>query len=469
MILSTLSITVISMKNVVDPYSLLMHLLDLIQTSIPSKHLHLLAAAATTLILLGGFYFTRRPNKYIYLIGFSCYRPPDWSRVPLSSYIEHTNISCVFNDQSIEFQKKLLERSGLGNETCFPVGIHQIPPDFSFRSGMLEVETVMFTTVQDLLTKLSINPTTIDILITSCGIFCTTPSMATIVINKVGLRSDVRSFHLAGMGCSASLKSIDLARDLLRVHKNSLALVISMEATTTGYQGKKKSMLVTNCLFRMGGVAILLSNHKRDKPRARYLLQHLVCTHTGSNDTAYNCITQELDDEGIVGVSLSKDIVQVAGDALKANMKLLGPLVLPYTQLLRYGWSLIRSMFGAPIYVPDFHKAFEHFCIHAGGKAVIDAIGKGLGLDAENVEASRMTLYRFGNTSAASIWYSLCYMEAKGRVKKGDRVWQISLGSGFKCNSAVWKCVSDLGPCVQNAWSDRTHRYPVEVPNVMDT
>ena len=57
-------------------------------------------------------------------------------------------------------------------------------------------------------------------------------------------------------------------------------------------------------------------------------------------------------------------------------------------------------------YVPSFAGAFEHVCIHTGGRGVIDEIERQLQLPAERMEASRATLFRYGNVSSSSIWYA---------------------------------------------------------------
>ncbi|KAL5854666.1 hypothetical protein ACOSQ4_004468 [Xanthoceras sorbifolium] len=436
----------------------------------PISPIHLYAAFA--ILLFTVMYYSLR-CKCVYLVDFTCYLPPDSLRTPVSHFIEHLEISNAFNRESLDFQRKVSERSGISDEACTPTTIQAVPPDSSLTASREEIEEVLFTVVNDLLSKHNINPKSIDILVSNCSLFCPTPSITTMIINKFGFRSNIKSVSLSGMGCSAGILSISLAKDLLKVHKNSLALVLSMEAVTpNGYNGSTKSMLISNVIFRMGGAAILLSNRHQDKQKAKYKLQHLVRTHMGSDDQSYLSVIQQPDEDGNVGVSLSRALLHVAANALRINISQLGPRVLPYSEQFLYGWSVIRWKIWAmaeqkDVYVPNFKKVFKHFCIHAGGKAIIQAVEDNLRLQKEDGEASRMTLYRFGNTSSSSLWYELCYLEAKGKVRKGDRVWQIAFGSGFKANSAVWKCISKLDPKVRNAWSDRIHLYPVDIPDVL--
>ncbi|XP_020251254.1 3-ketoacyl-CoA synthase 4-like, partial [Asparagus officinalis] len=221
-----------------------------------------------------------------------------------------------------------------------------------------------------------------------------TPSLAAMVVNKYKMRSDIRSFNLGGMGCSAGLISIDLAVAQLHAHKNSMALVVTTEIVTEHwYTGNNRSMLLANCLFRMGGAAILLSNKPSDSGRAKYELVHVVRTNHAANDEAYRCAYQEEDGEGNIGVSLSKKLTAIAGAALRENITTIAPLVLPPSELLRWALGCIMKK----TYTPDFRKAFEHFCIHAGGRAVIEELSKKLKLTEEQVEPSRMTLLLVNN------------------------------------------------------------------------
>ncbi|KAL3620862.1 hypothetical protein CASFOL_035774 [Castilleja foliolosa] len=421
---------------------------------------------AAFLITLVYFFVSFKSRRQVYLIDFSCYKPPPHLRASPAKFIEHLEVCGYVPREAVDFQTKVIKRSGIGPHACFPFAIHQIPHDHSLKCSREETEIVLFTAVKDLLEKHKVNTKEIDILVTNCSIFCPTPSIASMIVNKFQFKENIKSISLSGMGCSAGILAVSLAKDLLKVHKNSLALVLSMEAISpNGYDGKIKSMLLSNTLFRMGGVAVLLSNKKRDKPKAKYILKNLVRTHLGSDDDSYHCVFQKNDDEGKVGVSLSRSLLHVAANALRKNLMELGPKCLPFPEMLRYGWFMVRRK----NYVPDFKKAFEHFCVHAGGRAVIDAVEERLRLNKEDMEASRMTLYRFGNTSSSSIWYELGYLEAKGRVKRGDRVWQLGFGSGFKCNSAVWECISEIDRTnVRNAWSDDIDSYPVQIPDILD-
>lgn len=84
-------------------------------------------------------------------------------------------------------------------------------------------------------------------------------------------------------------------------------------------------------------------------------------THKGADDKAFRCVYQEQDGAGKTGVSLSKDLMAIAGGALKTNITTLGPLVLPISeQLLFFATLAVKKLFnsGVKTYIPDFKLAY---------------------------------------------------------------------------------------------------------------
>ncbi|PWA83217.1 3-ketoacyl-CoA synthase 8 [Artemisia annua] len=270
------------------------------------------------------------------------------------------------------------------------------------------------------------------------------------------------------MGCSVGLHAIDLAKQLLQVHHDSYALIVSTESITDHfYNGNDRSKSIVNCFFRVGGAAILLTNHPSDHHNSKYQLLHTVHTNTSSSDRYYNCIFREEDNEGIAGISINKDLIAAAIATIKPNITTVGHLILPLKEKLFY---LIHCIFrklypAAEIqpYIPNYRNAVNHFLPHVGGKPVLDQLQKSVRFSDADMEPSRMTLYRYGNTSSSSIWYELAYLEAKGRVKIGDRVWKIAFGSGFKCRSVIWRAMKTVDHDDSNPWAGEIDEFPVSL------
>lgn len=80
----------------------------------------------------------------------------------------------------------------------------------------------------------------------------------------------------------------------------------------------------------------------------------------GGDDKAYRCVYEEEDPQGKIGISLSKDLMSIAGEALKSNITTIGPLVLPASEQILFLLSLIgRKIFNPKWkpYIPDFKQA----------------------------------------------------------------------------------------------------------------
>ncbi|GLJ43737.1 hypothetical protein SUGI_0910690 [Cryptomeria japonica] len=428
-----------------------------------SAVLHLIIAAVLGRLLI--HVLGRQRQRECYLVDFTCYKPA-------AERMANTELSIYFSARPepiipdrLGFQWRIYLRSGLGEETAVSRFFFNQEMVATMEEARAEVVESLIAATDELFTKTQVTPQDIDIVIVTVSTFTPAPSHASMIVNHYKMKENVKTFSVSGMGCSANVIAVQMAKDMFASYPNCYALVLATESLTmnANYPGNDKTFMLTNCLFRVGGNALLLSNKPAEASRAKMRLVHTVRTNVAADDESYGCVMVKEDDEGVFGTGLRPSLLQVAAKAMQRNLSTLGPKVLPLREQLYYAYnSLCIKLFKMKVepYVPNFKLAFQHFCIHPGGRSVISGIGKSLKLSEYDLEPSRMALFRFGNTSSSGVWYEVAYMEAKRRLKVGERVLQIALGSGFKCNTAVWEVLRQTYPLETTCWDDCIHRYP---------
>jgi 3-ketoacyl-CoA synthase len=112
---------------------------------------------STLLVFLSTLYFMTRPRP-VYLVNFSCYKPEESRKCTKRIFMDHSRASGFFTEENLDFQRKILERSGLGENTYLPEAVLSIPPNPSMKEARKEAEMVMFGAIDELFTKTSVKP-----------------------------------------------------------------------------------------------------------------------------------------------------------------------------------------------------------------------------------------------------------------------------------------------------------------------
>lgn len=387
----------------------------------------------------------------VYLVDVEGYRPPQ----DLTMDIDHARNTMVthqlYDPDTIDFCYKVVKKSGLGPDITFlPKNLnsrHTVNMEQNLDLAEQECKQCIFGAVDNLLERTGLKPADIDILVTTCSIYCPTPSMASMLVNRYKLRTDIQSYHLGGMGCANGVVAVGLLKDLLQARPNVNALFVTTETTTPAfYSGTERNRLVANLIFRMGASAMLISNKKSWGNKIKYELLHQERVHIGAVDDAYRAIWYGPDQEGKQGVYLGKNVVNEASQGLTKAMTKIAPRIMTWRQVAEYLVHCYRQKMGQTqeAYVPNFMEGLQHILIHAGGAKVLDGIGKALRLSEEYLQPSRAVLRDYGNVSSSTTWYSLAWVESHRGVKKGDKIMQVGVGSGVKCGVNVWQAKRDI-------------------------
>ncbi|RVW54760.1 3-ketoacyl-CoA synthase 11 [Vitis vinifera] len=135
--------------------------------------------------MLSLFAFGSSPK--IFLVDFACYKPPNSLACSKEMVIERLRLHGNFSDESLEFMKKLMKASGLGEATYLSEGLLKEPLDTSTKAARKRRRW-----------------------------WCSELWMSYWARLGYKLSENVLSYNLSGMGCSAGLLSIGLAKTFSR-------------------------------------------------------------------------------------------------------------------------------------------------------------------------------------------------------------------------------------------------------------
>ena len=237
----------------------------------------------------------------------------------------------------------------------------------------------------------------IDAIVVSSTTGIATPSLDALVIERMGLRRDIRRLPIFGLGCAGGVIGHSRAADLARARPGSrvLFLVVELCALTFRKNDLTKSNFVATALFGDGAAGAILS--------------------TQGEGPAFGASGEYTwpDSLGIMGW-------EVEEDGLKALFSQSIPTLVAndFTTILHA--FLARN----DLKLTDI----DRFACHPGGAKVLDALEDAFQIERGALTESRSILRDYGNMSAVTALFVLERMDWR---KKGQRILMTALGPGF--------------------------------------
>jgi predicted naringenin-chalcone synthase len=287
--------------------------------------------------------------------------------------------------------------------------VFQIDPDTLSRRFSKHAPKLAAQAAERALSQAGLDAGAIDaIIVSTCtGYLC--PGLSGYVIEMLNLRSDVRAFDLVGQGCAAALPNLLLGRALLDSGESEQVLSICVEVSSAAmFLDDDPGVIISACLFGDGaGAAVLSRRHVAPNRRIEW-------TDSASHiDPARRDALKFEQQGGMLRNILTRPVPGLAADyAQRVLERVLGRR------------SLERSQVNAWI-------------MHAGGRDVLVALEKKLGLGPTSFSYSAATLREYGNLSSAFVYFVL--EAALDGDSPGGWWWLSSFGAGFSCHGALLK------------------------------
>ena len=286
----------------------------------------------------------------------------------------------------------------------------------STRTGIKTRHIVENETTSDLITKAcemamkraNIQPEDIDlIVVASITPDNTTPSVATKVSNRLGLKYGAIAFDISA-ACSGFVYGLSMADNMIRLGQVKTALVVGSESLSKIVDWTDRNTCV---LFGDGAGAVVIKATEGEDTKAD---TGILATKLYADGSHYD----NLKTTGGVSTTQTPGFITMDGkEVFKFAVNSLSQAAEEVMKMCGVSSDEIKFL------IP-----------HQANIRIISNVGEKLGLPTEKVI---VTVDHHGNTSAASIPLALSENIESGRIKKGDLLVLTAMGAGFTWGGAL--------------------------------
>jgi len=265
----------------------------------------------------------------------------------------------------------------------------------------------------DALVAADLAPRDLDALFFTTVTGLATPTIDARLVNRLGLRRDVRRTPLFGLGCVAGAAGLARMCDYLRGYPDHVAALVSVELCSLTLQRDDLSVknLIASGLFGDGAAAVVALGARRAarwRPPGR------------SRDVDVRVVDQRSvfypDTEWVMGWDIGASGFEVV---LSAKLP----------DLVR---EHLRTDVDAFLGDHGLTRAdITTWICHPGGPAVLTAMQDALGLDHDALALTWRSLREVGNLSSASVLFVLADTLAERPPRPGEHALLLAMGPGF--------------------------------------
>jgi len=294
----------------------------------------------------------------------------------------------------------VFENTGIQRRySCVPIEWYVAEHGWMDRTALYieNAVTLLETVTRRLLEEANLKTDDIDSIVVVSTTGVATPSLDALLVERMGLRRDIRRLPIFGLGCAGGVTGLARAADLARARPGSrvLFLVVELCALTFRKNDISKSNIVATALFGDGAAGAILSTEGEGP----------VLGAAGEHTWPHSLDVMGWD---------------MAEDGLKARFA---------TSIPGLVASDFKSLLDAFLDLSGIARAeVDAFACHPGGAKVLDALEDALDMPRGGLEDSRSILRDYGNMSAVTVLFVAERMDVRA---KAQRTLLTALGPGF--------------------------------------